>query len=233
MKRHEDFKYPQTVDWTKNHTVMNLLALQSWRGKHSVPRWRLFFSGYQNIWKRVGEPHDGGNSNVSLPMLPSTYSMCREKISVKHKADGLYTKNWAKLEPYLEQLAHLNPSMTFVLEKDDDNWFLHYFIGFVTSIEILTRFGLGIQAIDAYHTKHHIFNGAVILLLVGCTIMNRNIPISVVLSMSETSNSYAFMANNLIQITGGVEFLLELVQVLLVLLSPIVLLILGMFLTRT
>ena len=55
----------------------------------------------------------------------------------------------------------------------------------------MTNFGLGLQAIDACHTKHHIFNGAVILLLVGRTGMNHNLPIAVALSMSETSDAYS------------------------------------------
>ena len=95
----------------------------------------------------------GENTTVSLPMLPSKSSLYRAKLSVKHNADGLYTENWAKLESYLEQLAHLNPSMRVVLEKDDGNRFLRYFIGFGTSIEILKNVGLGLQAIDACHTK--------------------------------------------------------------------------------
>ena len=94
--------------------------------------------------KEVVNAMMGGNTNVSLPILPSKSALYRAKLSVKQDSDGLYTENWVKLEPYLEQLAHLNPSIRVVLEKDDDNRFLRYFIRFGTSIEILTNFGLGL-----------------------------------------------------------------------------------------
>jgi hypothetical protein len=176
------------------------------KGKALRSKMKNVISGnHQLSGKELLNAMTGGTTNVSLPMLPSKSAMYRAKLSVKHDADGLYTENWAKLEPYLEQLAHLNPSMRVVLEKDDDNRFLRYFIGFGTSIEILTNFGLGLQAIDACHTRHHIFNGAVILLLVGRTGMNRNLPIAISLSLSETSDAYAFMAKNLMQMTGGNE----------------------------
>ena len=106
--------------------------------------------------KQVVNAMTGGNTSVSLPMLPSKSPLYQTKLSVKQDSDGLYTEDWAKLKPYLEHLAHLNPSIRVFLEKDDNNRFLQYFIGFGTSIEILTNFGLGLQAIDACHTKNHI-----------------------------------------------------------------------------
>ena len=62
------------------------------------------------------------------------------------------------------------------------------------------------QAIDACHSRHHIFKakgGPTYHLLVGRTGMNRNLTIALTLSMSETSKSYAFMASNLMLMTGG------------------------------
>ena len=115
-------------------------------------------------------------------------------------------KTGVALKKYLQDLVHGNNHLRVVLQKDDNNRFLQYFIGFGSSIQILTKFGLDMQAIDASHSRHHIFKAKgrpTYHLLVGRTGMNRNLTIALTLSMSKTSKSYDFMASNLMQMTGG------------------------------
>ena len=59
------------------------------------------------------------------------------------------------------------------------------------------------QSIDACHSRHHIYKGPTYHFLVGRNGNNRNVTIAMTLTRSETSDSYQWMANNLMTMRGG------------------------------
>ena len=183
------------------------LCLPSIKGKALVSAMKPILAGNNSLsGKEVVNALTGSQTGLSIAMLPSKSALNRAQLAVRNEDDGWYTQNWGRLEKYLQDLAHGNTHLRVVLQKDDNNRFLQYFIGFGSSIQILTKFGLDMQAIDACHSRHHIFKakgGPTYHLLVGRTGMNRNLTIALTLSMSETSKSYDFMASNLMQMTGG------------------------------
>jgi hypothetical protein len=145
----------------------------------------------------------GVGTGLSVAMLGSRTSVYDAQLKLKTSDDKFYGDKWARLEIYLEELARLNPSFRVVLEKDEDNRFVRYFIGFGASIHILLSYGLNMQSIDACHSRHHIYKGPTYHFLVGRNGNNRNVTIAMTLTRSETSDSYQWMANNLMNMRGG------------------------------
>ena len=96
-----------------------------------------------------------------------------------------------------------------VLEKDEDNRFVRYFIGVGASIHILLSYGLNMQSINACHSRHHIYKGPTYHFLVGRNGNNRNVTIAMTLTRSETSDSYHWMAKNLMTMRGGDGFVIN------------------------
>ena len=101
----------------------------------------------------------GISTGLSVAMLGCRSSVYDAQLKLKTSDDKFYGDKWDRLEIYLEELARLNPSFRVVLEKDKDNRFVRYFIGFGASIHILLSYGLNMQSIDACHSRHHIYKG--------------------------------------------------------------------------
>ena len=115
------------------------LCLPSIKGKALVSAMKPILAGNNSLsGKEVVNALTGSNTGLSIAMLPSKSALNRAQLAVRNEEDGWYTQNWGRLEKYLRDLAHGNTHLCVVLQKDDNNRFVQYFIGFGSSIQILT-----------------------------------------------------------------------------------------------
>ena len=144
--------------------------------------------------KVVANALTSSSTSFTVVNLPSTSSMSRAQKNIKQESDAWYNEDFARLEKYLKDFKEKNPECHVVLEKDKDNRFERCFIGFGPSLRLLARAGLDMQAVDACDTRHHIFNGARIHIVMGRSGMNTTVPMGLSISMTETNVSYRFLA---------------------------------------